>query len=76
MSRANDPAIQNLLLHARQINIQNPEYAEIKKILEEGVDGRYKNTPEEYDHLHEENKYGVCRVCAQRKVGLDKTANQ
>lgn len=42
MSRNQDPAIQAVLRHMREANIQNPEYSEIKRILEEGVDGRYK----------------------------------
>ena len=41
MNRANDPAIRNILQHMASVNIQNPEYVEIKRILEEGFDGRY-----------------------------------
>jgi hypothetical protein len=50
MSRANDPAIKAALLYLRSLNIQNPEYSEIKRILENGVDGRYAD-------------YGECADC-------------
>jgi hypothetical protein len=42
--RASDPVIQRLLQSLREANIQDPEYTEIKRLLEEGVDGRYKET--------------------------------
>lgn len=41
--RADDPVIKRLLESLRAANIQNPDYDVIKKILEEGVDGRYLN---------------------------------
>jgi hypothetical protein len=39
--REKDFAIQDVLRHMREVNIQNPEYSAIKKILVEGADGRY-----------------------------------
>lgn len=50
MSRADDPAIQDILRHMREVNVQNPEYSEIKRILEEGADGRYKDVKPFDDH--------------------------
>lgn len=41
MSRTDDPVIKRLLQTLREANVQNPDYDEIKRILEEGVDGRY-----------------------------------
>lgn len=39
--RNNDPVIQDILQHIREVNVQEPEYSALKKILIEGVDGRY-----------------------------------
>jgi hypothetical protein len=44
--RADDPVIKRLLRTLREANIMNPDYTAIKKILEEGVDGRYLNCEE------------------------------
>lgn len=41
-NRADDPVIKRLLQTLREANVQNPDYDEIKRILEEGVDGRYR----------------------------------
>jgi hypothetical protein len=52
MSRKDDPAIKAALLYLRSVNIQNPEYAEIKRILEEGANGCYvKSSMNERQYL-------------------------
>ena len=37
-----DPVLRDLLRHMREVNVQNPEYAAIKMILECGLDGYNK----------------------------------
>ena len=40
-TRAKDPAIREILVYIKSRNVQNPDFDAIKKILEEGADGRY-----------------------------------
>jgi hypothetical protein len=39
--KAKDPSILEILTILKSRNVQNPDYSAIKKILEEGADGRY-----------------------------------
>jgi hypothetical protein len=39
--RANDQVVRRLITTLAEANVTNPEFAAIKKILIEGVDGRF-----------------------------------
>jgi hypothetical protein len=39
--RKSDPALLAVLRHMASVNVQNPDFDAIKKILIEGADGRY-----------------------------------
>jgi hypothetical protein len=40
-ARAQDPVIKQIIMRMVTANVQNPELEAVKKILIEGVDGRY-----------------------------------
>jgi hypothetical protein len=42
-ARAQDPVIKQIINRLLSANVLNPEFSAIKKILIEGVDGRYND---------------------------------